>query len=270
MNRLILTIVACLCTCWLLETAAAQSPILRSPNQNAGNQLRRDRLRGSLNSLNNGIGEQRVQRQTEVLRLEELLRSAEERITRLERKVLFSASAPSMTLPEAEATLAFAKAQLKESETLHRDGKVSDVTLARHRLENVRAQGQLETTVYAHADRLIALEIEVLYAERDFSELTQLHERIERFVAKGYTSSEGLKRSEYDLGLAQKRVELARLRLAAQKQATDFRDPAKLIKELGSKSVAVGGGQGTTQENKETQESQESQPPGSVNTQTQQ
>ncbi len=96
-------------------------------------QLRRDRLQGTLDVQNARIGEQRVQRQTEVLRLEDVMRSLEERLNRMERQWLAVSPLPSMTIAEAEAALQLAEAQLAESTQLHDEGKLSDVTSMRQK-----------------------------------------------------------------------------------------------------------------------------------------
>ena len=196
--------------------------------QTAG-QLRRDRLRGTLDVQDARISEQRVQRQTEVMRLESMIRAYGDRMNRLERQMLTMSSLPGITIHEAEAGLEFAKIQLAESEKLHGEGNLSDVTLAAHRLELARAEGQLESAKVAHADRLIALEIDVLYAERKLVEYTQEQRQMERLVAKGYSTSEGLKWRSYDVSMAKKQLELAQLRLAAQRKAAGDQRPEELL-----------------------------------------
>lgn len=196
--------------------------------QTAG-QLRRDRLRGTLDVQNARIGEQRVQRQTEVLRLEEMLRSVEDRMIRLERQILSNSQLPAITIAEAEAAVEFADVQFQASRQLYEKGDLSEVTLARHRLDLVRAEGQLNAAKVAHADRLIALELDVMYAERALADQSQQHQQLERLVAKGYGSTEGLKWRSYDVTIAEKQLEQARLRLAAQRNAADDKNPATLL-----------------------------------------
>ena len=71
--------IVCLMCAWVTSDATQA--------QTAG-QLRRDRLRGTLDVQNARISEQRVQRQTEVMRLEDMLRSVEDRMSRMERQLL--------------------------------------------------------------------------------------------------------------------------------------------------------------------------------------
>ncbi len=210
MIRLIQLIVFLACLCLPENTAVSQT----------SSQLSRDQLRGTLDIQNAKIGEQRVQRQTEISRLEELLRTTEDRLTRLERRVSATSQAPLITIAEAEAEVAFTLAQLQESERLHTEGKITDVALARHRLDHVQAEAQLDTSKFTHADRLIALEMEVLYFERTLDEQMRQQRHLERLVAKGYSSSDSLKNAAYDVAIAGKQVKQARLRLAIQRRAT--------------------------------------------------
>lgn len=213
----LLIVLACLC---LPENAAVSQ---------TASQLRRDRLQGTFDIQNAQIGEQRVQRQTEISRLEEALRTIEDRLTRLERKAATSSPLPLITMAEANAGVEFAIAQLRESERLHTEGKITDVLLAQHRLEHVRAVEQRETSKFAHADRLIALEMEVLYCEQALEEQTQHQRHLERLVAKGYSSSDGLKQIAYDVAIANKQVQQARFRLAIQQRSSGDLNPKTLL-----------------------------------------
>ena len=213
----LLVVLACLC---LPENAAVSQ---------TASQLRRDRLQGTFDIQNAQIGEQRVQRQTEISRLEEALRIIEDRLARLERKAATSSPLPLITMAEANAGVEFATAQLRESERLHTEGKITDVLLAQHRLDHVQALEQRERSKFAHADRLIALEMEVLYCEQVLEEQKQQQRHLERLVAKGYSSSDSLKQIAYDVAIANKQVQQARFRLAIQQHASEELNPKMLL-----------------------------------------
>jgi hypothetical protein len=179
-------------------------------------QLRRDRLQGVLDAQ---IGNQQVQRQTEVMRLERMLRQFESRVIRLERQLMSVSRLPTITMAEARAGVEFAEIQLRENEKLHDKGEISDVGLAADRLTLARAHGQFEAAEAAHADSLIQLELEVLYAERHLLEQTNESSQLERLVAKGYAGSSGLAYRKLDVGLAEKQLQRARLRLKTQRKS---------------------------------------------------
>lgn len=205
--------------CFACDTALAQTP----------GQLRRDRLRGTLDIQDAEIAEQRVQRQTEIMRLEGILDDFGDRMERMERQMLSMSQLPAITIAEAEAALQYAQIQLKDSEQRHAEGELTDLALARHRLELARAKGQLDTAKVAHADRLILLELDVLYAQRQLMELNQQQRQLERLVAKGYSSSEGLKRRAYDIAMTEKQLARAQLRLTAEKKAAGDQPPEQLL-----------------------------------------
>lgn len=183
-------------------------------------------LNDELNVQRAQIDQQRVQRQTEVMRLEQIIQRFESRVTRLERQWLTVARLPGITISEAEAGVQFAEAQLKESEQLHQQGEISAVSVAAARLAVAQAQGQMDAAKAAHADSLIALELDVLYAERFLFEQIQERTRLERLVARGFTSSEGLRLSILDEGVAQKRLVLAKLRLETLQKSAGAAQPA--------------------------------------------
>ena len=191
-------------------------------------ELGKGRLQGELNVQRARIDEQRVQRQTEVIRLEQIIDRFQSRVTRLERQMLSMTRLPVISIAEAQAAVEYADAQLRESEQLHEKGEISDVQIAGDRLEVARAGGQLDAAKAAHADGLIALELDVLYAERHLYEQTQEKSQMERFVAKGYTSSDGLRLRILDVALAEKQLQLARLRLQSlQKSAGEKKSEPK-------------------------------------------
>jgi hypothetical protein len=205
---------------------AAVALCLAVPAENARGQAPRDRLQEILNAQDAKIGEQRVQRQTEVMRLERLIEPMQDRIVRLERQLLSTSWLPAITIPEAEAELAFAEAQLAESERLFDNGAVTEVQVARDRLALVRARGQLESAKAAHAEARILMELNVAYAQRDLLAAANEKEQMQRMVAKGYSSSEALRYQIIEVDLAEKQLKLARLRLDSLGSADPQADAA--------------------------------------------
>lgn len=204
-------------------TLLACIPIEESQGQTF-KQLRQDRSQ----VLDAQIGNQQVQRQTEVMRLERMVRQFESRVIRLERQLMSVSRLPTITIAEAKAGVEFAELQLRESEQLHEKGEISDVGLAADRLTLARARGQFEAAEAAHAESLIQLELEVLYAERHLLEQTNESSQLERLVAKGYAGSNGLAFRKLDVGLAEKQLLRARLRLESQKKsAGEIESPDK-------------------------------------------
>ncbi len=189
-------------------------------------QLRGERLRGTLDVQNARIGEQRVQRQTEIMRLEGIIRGLESRMMRMERQLLVTPRLPAITIEEAEAGVEFAQAQLRETEQLHEQGEATELRVASDRLAATRARGQLQVAKAAHTESLITLELDVLYAERFLAEQLREKSQLERLVAKGYTSSDGLRLRLLDVGVAEKRLQIARLRLETLKKSAGDSSPA--------------------------------------------
>jgi multidrug resistance efflux pump len=175
------------------------------------------------------IGNQQVQRQTEVMRLERMLRQFESRVIRLERQLMSVSRLPTITMAEAKAGVDFAEVQLRESEQLHKKGEITEVGLAADRLALARAQGQFDAAEAAHAESLMQLELDVLFAERQLLEQTNESSQLERLVAKGYANSNGLAYRKLDVGLAEKQLLRARLRLESQrKSAGEIDSPDKV------------------------------------------
>lgn len=171
------------------------------------------------------IGNQQVQRQTEVMRLERMLRQFESRVMRLERQLMSVSRLPSITIAEAKAGVEFAKLQLRESEKRRAEGEVDELQVAADRLSLARAQGQYDAAQAAHEENLILLEQDVLYAERHLREQNNEHTQLERLVAKGYASSSGLETRQIEVGLAEKQLQRARLRLETLKQSASQGEP---------------------------------------------
>jgi hypothetical protein len=165
------------------------------------------------------IGDERVQRQSEVMRLQRLLDAFEARVTRLERHQMRSSQMPAVTIAEAEAAVEFAKTQLKESEYRLERGEATEVDVAADKLALTRAQGQLDAASAAYQENMLVLEMDVVYRQRQLLQLRQEKELAERLTAKGYTSSDALKYLILDEELAEKELRLANLRLETQRKA---------------------------------------------------
>ena len=104
-------------------------------------QLRRNSRQAVLDAQ---IGNQQVQRQSEVMRLERMLGQFESRVIRLERQLMSLSRLPTITMAEAKAGVEFAELQLRESEKLHRQGEMTEVGVAADRLALARAKGQFD------------------------------------------------------------------------------------------------------------------------------
>jgi hypothetical protein len=89
----------------------------------------------------------------------------------------------------------------------------------------MRARGQLDAAQAAHAESKIIMELEVAYAQRQLLEATNEKEQMKRFVAKGYASSDGLRYQIMDVDLAEKQLQLAQLRLEAQRKSAGRLQP---------------------------------------------
>ena len=165
------------------------------------------------------IGDERVQRQSEVMRLQRLLEAFETRVTRLERHQMRSSQMPAVTIAEAEAAVNFAKTQLKESEYRLERGEATEVDVAADKLALARAQGQLNAAGAAYQENILVLEMDVVYAQRQLLQLRKEKELTERLTAKGYTSSDALKFLILNEELAEKELRLATLRLETQRKA---------------------------------------------------
>ena len=132
---------------------------------------------------------------------------------------------PTITMAEAKAGVEFAEIQLRESEKLHKQGETTEVGLAADRLALARAQGQFDAAEAAHAESLIQLEMDVLFAERELLTQTNESSQLERLVAKGYARSNGLAYRKLDVGLAEKQLLHARLRLETQRKSAGEVEP---------------------------------------------
>lgn len=177
------------------------------------------RFGSNLDVTRSRIGDERVSRQTEVNRLERLLEEMDARVIRLERQQLRSAQFPAITISEASACLKFAEVQLKETEYQFERGEASEVQVARDRLALVRAQGQLDSAEAAHEERLLTLEMDVVFAQRQLFQLRRERELAQKLAAKGYTSSDALQSLLLNEKLAEKELQLVQVRLQTQQKA---------------------------------------------------
>ena len=124
------------------------------------------RIRDEMGITRSRVSDERVQRQTEVMRLERMLEAFETRMIRLERQQLRASRMPAITVTEAEAAFKYAEAQLEETTYQFDRGEASKADVARERLAVVRAQGQLDTAKAAQEENILVTEIDVAYAER--------------------------------------------------------------------------------------------------------
>lgn len=166
--------------------------------------------------INSRISEQRVLRQTEVMRLEQLIDGIGRRVTRMERQLLATSRFPAITVPEAEAALVLAETRLKATEKNRAEN--SEIQIAADQLAVTQAKGQLQIAIAAQAENLILLDLDRIHAESEY--VAQSNELIflERSVAKGYTSGDRLPQRRLEVELAKKRLDLAKLRLSTQKR----------------------------------------------------
>ena len=179
----------------------------------------------NLDVTRSGIGDERVQRQTEVMRIEKLMEGIDSRVIRLERQQLRSGRLPAITIDEAEAGVEFAKAQLQESEYQFERGEASKVQVAGDRLALARAQGQLDSAKAAHEENLLTLELDEVYAERQLFQLRREKALAQKLAAKGYTSSDALHLLLLNEKLAEKELQMVKLRLQTQRKAAGQDSP---------------------------------------------
>ena len=205
-----LIVVAILVAC-CLQTSWAQSPDA-------------NRVKQDLDDVRRRIGDQRVSRQTEVARLDQIIERLQERVTRLERQLMGSNQFPAISMVEAKAVLDFAEAQLKESERQRQDGAATETQVAGHRLSLVRARAQVEFAKAAHLDRTFSLELDVLHAERRLADATTKQKQLKQLVAKGYASSKSLQLRQLEVEQAHKTLLRARTRLQFQQVLADAED----------------------------------------------
>lgn len=165
--------------------------------------------------INSRISEQRVLRQTEVLRLEGLIEGIANRVSRMERQLLANTRFPAITVAEAEAALELAETKLADS--AQQSSSPSKVRIATDRLAVAQAKGQLQIARAAQTENLIMLDLDRIHAESEY--VTQSSELIllERAIAKGYASSDRLAQRRLEVELAKKRLDLAKLRLETQR-----------------------------------------------------
>lgn len=197
-------------------------------SQDAGAQPRdADRVNRELEEARSRISDQRVSRQAEVMRLEQMIERLQERVTRLERQSMGPNYFPVISVLEAKAAFDFAEAQLKESEQRLQEGTATEAQVAGDRLAVVRARAQVDIAKAAQIDRTFSLELDVTHAERRLAEAKTKQERLEQLVAKGYGSVTGLQALELEVDQAQKELLRARTRLEFQQQVMGAKESTR-------------------------------------------
>ncbi len=194
---------------------------------------------GSL--FRNRTSDERVSRQAEVLRLQQMIDGLRSRVQRLERQSFSSGQFPAFTVVESEAALSFAETRLAVSEQAFKDGEASELQVAGDRLGLVRARAQLDLARAAHADRSLVLETDVAYAQRRLVEESQKQQQLQLMVAKGYTSTDGLDLQTIDVDLARNELLRARSRLELHQKMSGSAEPASVAGEQVSGGPISGG-----------------------------
>jgi hypothetical protein len=161
--------------------------------------------------LQNRIGGETVQRQSEILRMDTTATQLESRISKLERQLLSTHSYPALTTAEAKAALALAIAQNIEIRSL--PSKPTQVQIATGRLAVTRAESQLAIALALQKESMIFCELDIIAAERELLRTSKYFEMQQRLIAKGRTTSRGLAENKFAVTAAQRKVDLMRLRL---------------------------------------------------------
>ena len=203
---------ACLAAVSLLSTnvlAQTTSPI-RNPLQ-TGTELR------------NRIGNETVQRQSEIIRVDAVTSELETRISRIERQLLSTHTYPAMTIHEAEAALILAVAQ--HDEIQNQVGEPSKIQLATAQLAIARAEGQLQIARALRVETLILSELDVIMAEREVLIKSREYSLRQRLVAKGHATSLTLTEYQLEIDAANKKLGLMRLRLETQRKLGKIPEP---------------------------------------------
>lgn len=180
-----------------------------------------NRIKRELDESRDRISGQRVSRQAEVMRLEQMIERLQARVTRLERQSMGSNHFPAVSVTEAKAELIFAEAQLRESERLLKQGTATENQVAGDRLAVARARAQIKVARAAQVDRRFSLELDVTYAESRLAAVMSKQEQFKRLVAKGFATAQGLEFRKLDVDLAQKELLRAKARLEFQQQLTE-------------------------------------------------
>ncbi|MDP6467581.1 MAG: hypothetical protein QF918_07575 [Pirellulaceae bacterium] len=180
-----------------------------------------NRIKRELDESRDRISGQRVSRQAEVIRLEQMIERLQARVTRLERQSMGSNHFPAVSVMEAKAVLNFAEEQLKESERLFKRGAATENQVASDRLAVVRARAQVNIAKAAQMDRRFSLELGVTHAEIRLADVMSKQDQLKRMVAKGFATARGLELRNLDVDQAQKELLRARARLEFQRQLTD-------------------------------------------------
>lgn len=196
------------------------------------NRIPRTKLHSGLSSQQSRSGEQRVQRQAEILRLEQIIDDLRDRIERLERFHNSSNRLPMITVAEAQANLEYAEAQRTKAPAEEENaGGAAHVQDAKDRIAIVQARGQLAMAKAASQEAILAMELEVLYYQRRYTSTSVALKQLERLAARGLTSTEGLQTKMMDLQTAEKELQLAQLRLKTQQTLAALKTPEQISGE---------------------------------------
>ncbi len=183
-----------------------------------------DRVKRQVDENRNQISGQRVSRQVEIIRLEQMIERLQARVTRLERQSMGSSYFPAVSVLEAKAMLAFAESQVKESERLFKLGFATERRVGSDRLAVVRAQAQVKVAQAGQADQRISAELAVKYAEGRLAEVMLKQEQLKRMVARGFATTEGLEVRKLEVAQAQQELLRAQARLKFQQQLMDTKE----------------------------------------------
>ena len=163
--------------------------------------------------LQSRLGAVTVQRQSETLRLDTTTADIESRLQKLERTLLSRQTYPAMTTGEAEAALAVAKA--RGQKLRNHPGKPSDLETAIQQLAMIRAENQLLISRALQEENRVLCEIDIIEAERRLLQAKRKLGLQQRLVAKGLTTTAAISEETLSVSLAQKKLELLRIRLKA-------------------------------------------------------
>ena len=161
--------------------------------------------------LQSRLGAVTVQRQSETLRIDTTTADIESRLQKLERTLLSRQTYPAMTTGEAEAALAVAKA--RGQKLRNHPGKPSDLETAIQQLAMIRAENQLLISRALQEENRLLCEIDIIEAERRLLQAKRELELQQRLVAKGLTTTAAISEEVLSVSVAQKKLELLRIRL---------------------------------------------------------
>lgn len=171
-------------------------------------------------SLQSDIQQQRISRQTEIIRLETTVDRLEDRVARLERLQLGSSRLPMISNQEAQAAVRLAEARLAETKHQFEAGKAKASHVAADELELVRAAEQLKLAKAAATEGYAMLKLDFAIAQGRIAELRRQLKLSERLVARGLSNSDsqGLTQKLLDVEKATQELNVLKARLSVAKQ----------------------------------------------------